>query len=193
MDHMNNDQFQVIGGYVSPAHDSYSKHGLLPYYHRIAMCELAVRSEPNMMVDKWESTHEQFQLQYEVLGHIRQELNKQFGTSIRIMYVCGSDLLVRMTMHNLLNDFGVVCAERPGNSLLHDNILDDDQREHVRVMKDTYEGKSLFILYDEQLWKQDATSSTLIRLCINRKEWNNVQEMVGKEVTNYLIKLNISI
>jgi nicotinate (nicotinamide) nucleotide adenylyltransferase len=116
MEFMETKNFQVIAGYISPAHDSYSKHGLLPAYERVAMCELAVQNEPNMMIDKWECTHDQFQLQYEVLEHIQLVLLQQYGKMVRVMYVCGSDLLVRMTMHQILNDFGVVGAERPGSS-----------------------------------------------------------------------------
>uniref|UniRef100_A0A8C5SK87 Nicotinamide/nicotinic acid mononucleotide adenylyltransferase 2 n=1 Tax=Laticauda laticaudata TaxID=8630 RepID=A0A8C5SK87_LATLA len=37
-------RFIVIGGIVSPVHDSYGKQGLVSSRHRLAMCQLAVQS-----------------------------------------------------------------------------------------------------------------------------------------------------
>ncbi|NXE41891.1 NMNA2 adenylyltransferase, partial [Ptilorrhoa leucosticta] len=37
-------RFIVIGGIVSPVHDSYGKTGLVSSRHRLTMCQLAVQS-----------------------------------------------------------------------------------------------------------------------------------------------------
>ena len=48
---------EVVGGYLSPVNDRYSKQGLgaASAAHRVAMCELAVQSSDWIMVDDWEA------------------------------------------------------------------------------------------------------------------------------------------
>lgn len=42
--------YDVLGGYMSPVHDSYTKKGLAPAQHRTAMCQLAAETSPIIMV-----------------------------------------------------------------------------------------------------------------------------------------------
>jgi nicotinamide mononucleotide adenylyltransferase len=48
------DQFEIIGGYLSPVSDGYAKPGLAPWYHRVDMCALACADSSWIMVDSWE-------------------------------------------------------------------------------------------------------------------------------------------
>lgn len=54
---------QVVGGLLSPAHQSAVKNTLrrnafqaIPILHRLAMCELAVRGSSWLAVSRWEAT-----------------------------------------------------------------------------------------------------------------------------------------
>ncbi len=42
--------YDVLGAYMSPVHDAYTKKGLAPVHHRIAMCQLAAQTSPLIMV-----------------------------------------------------------------------------------------------------------------------------------------------
>ena len=44
--------YDVLGGYMSPVHDSYAKKGLAPAWHRAAMCQLAAETSPIIMVGR---------------------------------------------------------------------------------------------------------------------------------------------
>ncbi|ETE65796.1 Nicotinamide mononucleotide adenylyltransferase 2, partial [Ophiophagus hannah] len=54
-------RFIVIGGIVSPVHDSYGKQGLVSSRHRLAMCQLAVQSSDWIRVDPWECYQDTWQ------------------------------------------------------------------------------------------------------------------------------------
>uniref|UniRef100_G3NA40 Nicotinamide/nicotinic acid mononucleotide adenylyltransferase 2 n=1 Tax=Gasterosteus aculeatus TaxID=69293 RepID=G3NA40_GASAC len=64
-------RFIVIGGIISPVHDSYGKPGLVPSRHRLTMCQLAVQSSDWIRVDPWESYQDTWQTTCSVLEHHR--------------------------------------------------------------------------------------------------------------------------
>uniref|UniRef100_A0A3Q3VMM3 Nicotinamide/nicotinic acid mononucleotide adenylyltransferase 2 n=1 Tax=Mola mola TaxID=94237 RepID=A0A3Q3VMM3_MOLML len=64
-------RFIVIGGIVSPVHDSYGKPGLVSSRHRLTMCQLAVQSSDWIRVDPWECYQDTWQTTCSVLEHHR--------------------------------------------------------------------------------------------------------------------------
>uniref|UniRef100_A0A8C5XII4 Nicotinamide/nicotinic acid mononucleotide adenylyltransferase 2 n=1 Tax=Microcebus murinus TaxID=30608 RepID=A0A8C5XII4_MICMU len=64
-------RFIVIGGIVSPVHDSYGKQGLVSSRHRLIMCQLAVQNSDWIRVDPWECYQDTWQTTCSVLEHHR--------------------------------------------------------------------------------------------------------------------------
>ncbi|KAG7231837.1 hypothetical protein INR49_010268 [Caranx melampygus] len=64
-------RFIVIGGIISPVHDSYGKPGLVSSRHRLTMCQLAVQSSDWIRVDPWECYQDTWQTTCSVLEHHR--------------------------------------------------------------------------------------------------------------------------
>uniref|UniRef100_A0A8C3G0Y3 Nicotinamide/nicotinic acid mononucleotide adenylyltransferase 2 n=1 Tax=Cyclopterus lumpus TaxID=8103 RepID=A0A8C3G0Y3_CYCLU len=64
-------RFIVIGGIISPVHDSYGKPGLVPSRHRLTMCQMAVQSSDWIRVDPWECYQDTWQTTCSVLEHHR--------------------------------------------------------------------------------------------------------------------------
>ncbi|CAL8313313.1 unnamed protein product [Gadus morhua 'NCC'] len=72
-------RFIVIGGIISPVHDSYGKPGLVPSKHRLTMCQLAVQSSDWIRVDPWECYQQTWQTTCSVLEHHRDLMKRVTG------------------------------------------------------------------------------------------------------------------
>lgn len=110
-----NSTFSVIGGFLSPVNDAYSKVGLASAEHRVNMCQLAVDDTSNWLsVDSWEARAPVYMNTAKVLDHFDLELNEKRGGAtcrivgedgveriekrkIRIMLLAGSDLICTMS------------------------------------------------------------------------------------------------
>lgn len=68
--------YDVLGGYMSPVHDAYSKKDLAKAEHRVAMCQLAAETSPLIMVDPWEAAQKQYQYSLHVLQHLERAVNR---------------------------------------------------------------------------------------------------------------------
>lgn len=96
-------QFAVVGGYLSPVHDSYGKVTLAPSHHRLKMVEAAVSDSDWLMADGWECTCQNtWTPTVDVISHFAAELAKvkvSVGNSrplagnIRLVMLCGGDVL----------------------------------------------------------------------------------------------------
>ncbi|EIE20283.1 Nucleotidylyl transferase [Coccomyxa subellipsoidea C-169] len=116
--------YDVLGGYMSPVHDAYSKKGLAPAEHRVAMCELAAGASPLIMVDSWEAAQKQYQYSLHVLQHLERAVNDALDarhTRVRSMLLCGADMVESLTVpgvwrpehvRHILQDHGLVCIGR---------------------------------------------------------------------------------
>nr|ADO27934.1 nicotinamide mononucleotide adenylyltransferase 2 [Ictalurus furcatus] len=72
-------RFIVIGGIISPVHDSYGKAGLISSRHRPTMCQLAVQSSDWIRVDPWECYQDTWQTTCSVLEHHRDLMKRVTG------------------------------------------------------------------------------------------------------------------
>ncbi|OCT82800.1 hypothetical protein XELAEV_18025334mg [Xenopus laevis] len=86
-------KFIVIGGIISPVHDSYGKQGLVSSRHRLTMCQLAVQNSDWIRVDPWECYQDTWQTTCSVLEHHR-DLMKLISLpfSVRILGKVGEGL-----------------------------------------------------------------------------------------------------
>ncbi|XP_040263236.1 nicotinamide/nicotinic acid mononucleotide adenylyltransferase 2 [Bufo bufo] len=72
-------RFIVIGGIISPVHDSYGKQGLVSSRHRLTMCQLAVQNSDWIRVDPWECYQDTWQTTCSVLEHHRDLMKRVTG------------------------------------------------------------------------------------------------------------------
>uniref|UniRef100_H3AD97 Nicotinamide-nucleotide adenylyltransferase n=1 Tax=Latimeria chalumnae TaxID=7897 RepID=H3AD97_LATCH len=70
--HTDKGRYMVVEGIISPVSDKYSKKGLVPAKHRVAMAQLALETSDWIRVDPWESEQQQWSETVKVLRqHVR--------------------------------------------------------------------------------------------------------------------------
>ncbi|KAI5660176.1 hypothetical protein M9H77_28969 [Catharanthus roseus] len=188
-DALQSEGFCVIGGYMSPVNDAYKKKGLISAEHRVAMCNLACRSSEFVMVDSWEASQSSYQRTLTVVSRIRTLISGLISSgSLRVMLVCGSDLLESFSVpgvwipdqvKTICQDFGLVCIRRGGQDVEKivsiDNIL-NQYKNNIRVV-------------DEVV--PNGISSTGLRECISRGL--SVKYLTADEVISYIKQHNLYI
>ncbi|KAK8486053.1 hypothetical protein V6N13_016340 [Hibiscus sabdariffa] len=192
-DALNSNGFCVIGGYMSPVNDAYKKRGLIAAEHRIEMCNLACESSDFIMVDPWEAKQSSFQRSLTVLNRVTSFLTEGGlirKESLKVMLVCGSDLLqsfsipgfwipeqIKFQVRAICKDYGVVCIRREGQDLEKiisgDEILNEN-RDYIKIV-------------DELVPNQ--ISSTRLRECISRGL--SIKYLTIDEVIVYIGKQNL--
>lgn len=168
-DALRSEGYCVIGGYMSPVNDAYKKRGLISAEHRIQMCDLACKSSEFIMVDPWEANQSTFQRTLTVLSRIKCSLCENGlipRESLKVMLVCGSDLLesfgipgfwITEQVMAICRDYGVVCIRREGQDvekIISDNNILNENKGNIIVVDD---------LVPNQI------SSTRVRECISRQ------------------------
>ena len=91
-------KYAVVGGYVSPTHSAYGKVSLVAMHHRVNMCEAAVADSTWVMVDCWECSQPAWTRTALVLKELSKRLPTIEGQKIKVMMVCGGDLLESFTV-----------------------------------------------------------------------------------------------
>lgn len=178
------DGYCVLGGYMSPVNDAYKKRGLVSAEHRIQLCDLACKSSSYVMVDPWEANQSSYQRTLIVLDRIRSRVSESKSISIeslRVMLVCGSDLLESFSIpgvwipeqvRSICRDYGVVCIRREGQDI--ERVISSD---HI-----LNQFKSKIKVVDELVPNQ--ISSSRLRDCISRKQ--SVKYLTPDEVIDYI-------
>ncbi|XWS11361.1 hypothetical protein CRYUN_Cryun38cG0077400 [Craigia yunnanensis] len=188
-DALNSDGFCVIGGYMSPVNDAYKKKGLAAAEHRIKLCNLACKSSEFVMVDPWEANQSSFQRTLTVLSRVKSFLTEGGlipQESLKVMLVCGSDLLQSFSIpgfwipeqvRTICKDYGVVCIRREGldveKIISGDEILNEN-RDNIKMV-------------DELVPNQ--ISSTKVRECISRGL--SIKYLTVDEVIDYIKKQHL--
>ncbi|KAH9298716.1 hypothetical protein KI387_030398, partial [Taxus chinensis] len=118
------DGYAVLGGYMSPVNDGYGKKGLASAEHRIKLCELACEDSSYIMVDAWEAKQSSYQRTLTILNRVEffwRASGIVNTDSLRVMLLCGADLLESFTTPGvwipdqvklIFRDHGVVCISR---------------------------------------------------------------------------------
>jgi nicotinamide mononucleotide adenylyltransferase len=78
-DHFEGTSTQIIGGFISPVHDSYGKKDLAPSHHRIEMVKRAVETSDWINLDEWEVRQSGWTRTRECMDRMHSELNKSNG------------------------------------------------------------------------------------------------------------------
>uniref|UniRef100_T1GY75 Nicotinamide/nicotinic acid mononucleotide adenylyltransferase 3 n=1 Tax=Megaselia scalaris TaxID=36166 RepID=T1GY75_MEGSC len=118
----------VIGGIVSPTHDSYGKKGLVNGSHRINMLRLGLRSSNWIKISDWEIKQDQWSRTKKVLEYHQNFLNNYINSRnnnidfdencpewfpdksvlqndlIKVKLLCGADLLESFAVPGLWQD-----------------------------------------------------------------------------------------
>jgi len=166
-DHMVSGGATVLGGFISPVSDGYKKKGLARAQHRAAMVGLAVASSKWIAPSFWECANDEWTTTYNVLAEHRRRVAAHYERSIddvRIMLVCGSDLLDSFNVPQLwapedmraLLSFGMLVLERAGTDatkVIYENDLMFEHRANLHVVKQ---------------YIKNEVSSTAIRRSIRR-------------------------
>ncbi|OVA10821.1 Cytidyltransferase-like domain [Macleaya cordata] len=188
-DALNSEGYCVIGGYMSPVNDAYKKKGLISAEHRLQLCHLACRSSSFIMVDPWEAKQSSYQRTLTVLARIESCLCDSGlipRESLKIMLVCGSDLLQSFSIPGawipeqvraICRDYGIVCIHREGTDIEKIISADDILNEF----------KSNIKVVDELIPNQ--ISSTRVRECISRGL--SIKYLTEDEVIDYIRQHNL--
>lgn len=124
-------KYAVVGGYISPCHAAYGKASLVDMHHRLNMCQAAVADSSWLMVDAWECCQSEWTRTAVVLRELGNRLPEIDGRKVKVMMVCGGDLLESFTVIKedgeplwsledqqiILAENGVACLEREGVDL----------------------------------------------------------------------------
>lgn len=182
-DALNSRGYCIIGGYMSPVNDAYKKKGLISAEHRLQMCNLACASSDFVMVDPWEAKQSSYQRTLTVLNRIKCSVSESGLVpieSLRVMLVCGSDLLHSFSIPGVwlteqiraICDYGIVCIRREGQDV--EKMINDDQILH--------ENKINVKIVDEVVPNQ--ISSSRLRDCIERGL--SIRYLTVDEVIKYI-------
>jgi len=131
------ESFEVVGGFLSPVNDAYDKPGLLSATHRCAMVELAVADCSWLNITSWEAAQPQYKRTIEVIHQLRTELAQWYKKPVRVMWVCGADLLESFNTPGLWSaadqaslagpNCGIIVVPRSGSfinvAIWHNEIL----------------------------------------------------------------------
>ncbi|KAF3453304.1 hypothetical protein FNV43_RR03744 [Rhamnella rubrinervis] len=188
-DALNSEGFYVIGAYMSPVNDAYKKQGLVSAEHRIQLCNLACKTSKFIMVDPWEAKQSTYQRTLTVLSRLKSFLCERGlipKESLKIMLVCGSDLLqtfatpgfwIPEQVRTICSDYGLVCIRREGQDvekIISNYEILNENKGNIRVV-------------DEFIPNQ--ISSTRIRHCISRGL--SIKYLTADEVIDYIREQNL--
>nr|CAH7757274.1 unnamed protein product [Callosobruchus chinensis] len=99
---------EIVGGVVSPVHDSYGKKDLEPSYHRISMLKVALKDHDWVRLSEWECRQESWSRTRQVLQYhqnnrfdvnesdtswIPENVKNNDVGPVKIKLLCGADLL----------------------------------------------------------------------------------------------------
>ena len=186
--------YDIIGGIISPVHDEYgiiSKPSLKAAnsQHRLKMCQLATECSDWIDVSSFEIVQNNYTNTVDVLNCYHQQLNHIFMTNkdetkqiIKIILMCGSDLLLTFMepniwniqdQHTILDKYGVVMMERKG----------------YEITEDIYREYPLFNQYRHNIHSfqpsvENDISSTTIRKLI--KDGQSIKYLTFDSVIEYI-------
>jgi len=167
-------QFHVIGGFISPSHESYltwklPKSDVISTEHRINMAELAVASSQWVSVSRWESQLPGFVDFPDIVKSIETYISTQFPKfTISTFCLCGADHVLKTGLL-YQNQLKVVAVSRPSVALEWPKIVDAKKNPHFYVVQSDVEAD---------------VSSTMIRKRMQCGE--PFEELTGEPVARYI-------
>lgn len=187
-------QFNIIGGYLSPVHDSYGKSSLIDSSHRYTMCHIALESHKWLNVSDIEIEQVQWTPTADVLSiysnAINHQLQHQSSTKnslpvhpVNVLLLCGADLLSSVLVPNLwatehldiiFGKYGVAVIERTGmdlNELINNNSILYKYKHNIHIIPQTI---------------TNTISSTSVRQLLQKNQ--SVKYLIPDKVIDYIVK-----
>lgn len=165
--------YNVIGGYLSPSHESYVS--TKPYYkinayERLDLCQEYVKDSKWLMIDPWESIYVKTYINFtDIIQRLEQYLRKHVNSKIQVAYVFGGD---NSEFMYCFEDKGIgICVEREGYS------------EKFYEMKKKFKGKNNFFISNKSI--VSTYSSRNIR---KRQGYKYKEQNYSKEDGDYVIR-----
>lgn len=177
-------KIDVIGGYICPVHEAYGKKGLAPMHDRIEMVKRSLESSDWVSCDEWETKQKEWTRTRLSLDRMHIEVNKgnTSGKDIRVMLLCGADILDSMVtpgvwtesdLHVLLSR-GIVCIKRAGSDpekLINSHDILYKYRQNIYLIRE---------------WVENNVSSTSVRRAVKRGM--SIKYFVADGVDEYIKK-----
>lgn len=196
---------QVIGGVVSPVHDSYGKSSLVSDKHRATMVKLALQSSDWIRLSEWEMQQEQWTrtrltLQYHQ-NYINSYLNdingsanelipswlpeniKNVSGNVQVKLLCGADLLESFSTPGLWDpdDIEAIVGHH-GIVVVSRNGSDPEQFIFNSDILTKYR-RNIQIVTN---WVANEISSTVVRKLLSRSQ--SVKYLMDDYVIEYIKK-----
>lgn len=146
------EQYHVLGGYLSPSHDGYvsTKYqgtAALNSDIRISLCQEVLADSDWLSVDPWEARYNSGPINFtDVIIRLKKYLKRYTGLDIEVGYVFGSD---NAGFTWAFIEEGIsVCFERPGYELPFQTVSQDthlDYQRHffIKTKGNTYSSKAI--------------------------------------------------
>ena len=165
--------YDVIGGYLSPSHESYVS--TKPYYkinayERLDLCQECVKDSQWLIIDPWESIYVKTYINFtDVIQRLEQYLRKHINPKIQVAYVFGGD---NSEFMYCFEDKGIgICVER------------EEHSEKFNEMKKKFKGKNNFFISNKSI--VSTYSSRNIR---KRQGYKYKEQNYSKEDGDYVIR-----
>lgn len=165
--------YHVIGGYLSPSHESYVS--TKPYYkinayERLDLCQECVKDSKWLMIDPWESIYVKTYINFtDIIQRLELYLKKHVNPNIQVAYVFGGDN--SEFMYCFENKGIGICVEREGYS------------EKFDQMKKKFKGENNFFVNNKSI--VSTYSSRNIR---KRQGYSYNEQNYSKEDGDYVIR-----
>jgi nicotinamide mononucleotide adenylyltransferase len=140
-------QFEIVGGYMSPVHDLYGKASLIPAHHRLAMVERCTQSSDWINASSWEIEQKGWTRTALVLAQYQQFIDAAdlYDRPVRVMFLCGTDILESFLVPNLWSDddiqtilrMGLACLQRQGSdghAIIEKTPLLSAAKDHIVII-----------------------------------------------------------
>ncbi|XP_039959342.1 nicotinamide/nicotinic acid mononucleotide adenylyltransferase 3-like isoform X3 [Bactrocera tryoni] len=194
----------VIGGIVSPTHDSYQKKGLVAGTHRFAMLKLALQSSTWIKPSDWEIQQTEWSRTISVLQYHQNYINNYINSplesdmngtlpswmppglrerqdGVQLKLLCGADLLESFAVPGLWADKDIEdIVGNHGLVVISRNGSNPEKFIFESDMLTKYQ-KHITLITN---WVLNEMSSTLIRRLISRDQ--SVKYLLDDRVIDYI-------
>lgn len=165
--------YDVVGGYFSPSHDSYvttKPYSKTSSSERVALCQEIVKDSNWLMIDPWESMYVKTYINFtDVIQRLELYLKKHVNSNIKVAYVFGGDN--SEFMYCFENQGIGICIEREGYS------------DRFEEMKNKFKGKNNFFINNKSI--VSTYSSRTIR---KRQAYNLFEKDYNTEDGDYCLR-----
>jgi len=197
----------VVGGLISPSHDSYVgqklKNKTIPAFNRLGMCRVALQDSDWLSVDSWECRQPYFvdfpSVAFSLLSDIVQNLlsdqpsdgvfnpedsktyyptlSKAEKSKIKVFFLCGADLALKCCLH--IHPLGPVGTVVIGRHGSKNSELTQHALSPGTPLRPGKEDE--FVFCETEM---EDVSSSLVRERLEKGE--NIEDLVHSDVIKYL-------